>query len=47
MKLALFGQGGMGSLVESRAREAGHEITVILTDRDAARTPEEDRKSVV
>ena len=41
MKVALFGQGGMGSLVEARAREAGHEITVIFTDRDAARAPED------
>ena len=41
MKLALFGQGGMGSLVEARARDAGHEITIIFTDRDAARSPEE------
>ena len=46
MKLALFGQGGMGSLVESRAREAGHAITVILTDRDAARTPEDLARSL-
>ncbi len=41
MKLALFGHGGMGSLVEARAREAGHEIGPILTDRDAARSPED------
>jgi 4-hydroxy-tetrahydrodipicolinate reductase len=41
MKLALFGRGGMGSLVEARAREAGHAITVIFTDRDAARPPED------
>ena len=41
MKVALFGQGGMGSLVEARAREAGHEITAIFTDRDAARPPED------
>lgn len=41
MKLALFGQGGMGSLVEARAREAGHTIIVVFTDRDAARTPED------
>jgi len=41
MKLALFGQGGMGSLVEAKAREAGHEITAVFTDRDAARPPEE------
>jgi 4-hydroxy-tetrahydrodipicolinate reductase len=41
MRLALLGHGGMGSLVEARAREAGHEITVIFTDRDAGR-PVED-----
>jgi 4-hydroxy-tetrahydrodipicolinate reductase len=46
MKLALFGQGGMGSLVEARAREAGHEITVIFTDRDAARSPEDLARSL-
>ncbi len=39
MKLALFGHGGMGSLVEARARDAGHEVAVIFTDRDAARSP--------
>ncbi len=37
MRLALFGHGGMGSLVEARAREAGHSIAVVFTDRDAAR----------
>jgi 4-hydroxy-tetrahydrodipicolinate reductase len=37
VRLALFGHGGMGRLVEARAREAGHEIGVIFTDRDAAR----------
>jgi len=37
MKLALFGQGGMGSLVEARSREAGYEITAVFTDRDARR----------
>ena len=41
MKLALFGHGGMGSLVETRAREAGHEIAVVFTDRDEARSPED------
>jgi 4-hydroxy-tetrahydrodipicolinate reductase len=41
MKLALFGQGGMGSLVEARAREAGHAVAPIFTDRDAGR-PAED-----
>lgn len=37
MKLALFGLGGMGGLVEARAREAGHEIALTFTDRDADR----------
>ena len=41
MKLALFGHGGMGSIVEARAREAGHEIGVIFTDRDAGKSPDE------
>jgi 4-hydroxy-tetrahydrodipicolinate reductase len=41
MKLALFGHGGMGSLVEARAKDGGHEIAVIFTDLDAARPPEE------
>ncbi len=41
MKLALFGQGGMGGLVEARAREAGHEIVAVFTDRDAGRPPSE------
>ncbi|HTT69185.1 MAG TPA: dihydrodipicolinate reductase C-terminal domain-containing protein [Gemmatimonadales bacterium] len=37
MRLALFGLGGMGGLVERRAREAGHEIAATFTDRDAGR----------
>jgi 4-hydroxy-tetrahydrodipicolinate reductase len=41
MKLALFGHGGMGRLVEARARDAGHVIAVIFTDRDAERPPED------
>jgi len=41
VKLALFGLGGMGRLVEARAREAGHEIAVTFTDRDAGRGWEE------
>ncbi len=41
MKLALFGHGTMGRLVEARAREAGHGIGAIFTDRDAARSPED------
>jgi 4-hydroxy-tetrahydrodipicolinate reductase len=39
MKLALFGHGGMGRLVDARARDAGHEIAVIFTDQDAGRSP--------
>lgn len=46
MRLALFGHGGMGGLVEARAREAGHEIGVIFTDRDAARTPADVARSL-
>ena len=41
MKLALFGLGGMGHLVAARAREAGHEVAVTITDRDAERTAED------
>jgi 4-hydroxy-tetrahydrodipicolinate reductase len=37
MKVALFGHGGMGSLVEARAREAGFDVGTIFTDRDAGR----------
>ncbi len=37
MKLALFGAGGIGSLVDKRAREAGHEVALTFTDRDAGR----------
>ncbi|HXY19176.1 MAG TPA: dihydrodipicolinate reductase C-terminal domain-containing protein [Gemmatimonadales bacterium] len=41
MKLALFGLGGMGGLVERRASEAGHEISARLDERDAGRTWED------
>jgi 4-hydroxy-tetrahydrodipicolinate reductase len=41
MKLALFGLGGMGRLVEARAREAGHEIAAAFDERDAGRGWEE------
>jgi len=37
VKLALFGLGGMGALVEKRAREAGHEVVARFDERDAAR----------
>jgi len=46
MKLALFGHGGMGSLVEARAKEAGHDIAAIFTDRDAARGWEDLARSL-
>lgn len=46
MKLALFGHGGMGSLVEARAKDAGHVVAAIFTDRDAARPPEEVARSL-
>jgi 4-hydroxy-tetrahydrodipicolinate reductase len=37
VKLALFGHGGMGRLVEARAKDAGHVIAAVFTDRDAGR----------
>lgn len=36
MKLALFGHGQMAGVLESRAREAGHEIGAVITSRNAA-----------
>ena len=41
MKIALFGHGSMGRLVEARAREAGHEIARVVTSADAGRAPDE------
>lgn len=41
MRLALFGHGAMGRLVEARARERGDEIGLVVTSRDAARTADE------
>ena len=41
MKLALFGAGAMGRLVSSRAKDDGHEVALILTSRDGARSAEE------
>jgi 4-hydroxy-tetrahydrodipicolinate reductase len=41
MKLALFGHGAMGRLVEARAREDGHEIGLVVTSRDESRPAEE------
>ncbi|MFL6208299.1 MAG: 4-hydroxy-tetrahydrodipicolinate reductase [Pyrinomonadaceae bacterium] len=38
MKLALFGHGAMGRLVEERARSEGHEVALIITSNDAAQS---------
>ena len=38
MKLALIGNGSMGQLVTTLARDAGHEIGAVLASRDADRT---------
>jgi 4-hydroxy-tetrahydrodipicolinate reductase len=46
LKLALFGHGAMGRLVEARARDEGHEIGIIVTSRDAARTAAEIAESL-
>ena len=40
MKLAFFGSGRMGSVVQARARDAGHEIGVVLDINDAGLAPE-------
>ncbi len=37
MRLALFGHGAMGRLVEARAHAEGHEVARVLTAKDAAR----------
>lgn len=37
MRIALFGHGAMGRLVEERARGEGHEVALVLTSRDAGR----------
>lgn len=41
MKLALFGGGAMGRLVNARAKDEGHEVALVLTSRDATRSAEE------
>ena len=41
MKLALFGGGAMGRLVSARAQDDGHEVSLVLTSRDATRSAEE------
>src|ERR1044071_2951529 len=40
MRLALFGHGAMGRLVETRARADGHEIGLVVTSSDAGRSAE-------
>lgn len=41
MRLALFGGGTMGRLVAERARNEGHQVALVITSRDAARSREE------
>ncbi len=41
MRLALFGNGGMGRVVAGRAREEGCEVGVVVTSRDAGRGTDE------
>lgn len=41
MKLALFGNGAMGQLVRARAVDEGHEVSLVLTSSDAARSEDE------
>ena len=38
MKLALIGHGAMNRMVESLARQDGHEISLVLTSNDASRS---------
>jgi 4-hydroxy-tetrahydrodipicolinate reductase len=46
MRLALFGHGAMGRLVEARARDEGHEIGLVFTSSDAARDAVEIAESL-
>lgn len=46
MKLALFGNGAMGQLVSARALDEGHEVALVLTSRDAARSADELQESL-
>ena len=41
MRLVLFGGGAMGRLVSTRAKHDGHEVSLVLTSRDATRGAEE------
>jgi 4-hydroxy-tetrahydrodipicolinate reductase len=46
MRLALFGNGAMGQLVGALARDEGHEVALVLTSRDAARSMDELQESL-
>jgi 4-hydroxy-tetrahydrodipicolinate reductase len=41
MKLVLFGGGAMGRLVTTRAKDDGHQVSLVLTSRDSTRSAEE------
>jgi len=41
MKLALIGYGAMNRMVNSLARQEGHDVSLILTSKDASRSMEE------
>jgi 4-hydroxy-tetrahydrodipicolinate reductase len=46
MKIALFGHGTMGRLIEDRARTEGHDVALILTSHDAGREAEELKRQL-
>lgn len=46
MRLALFGNGVMGQLTRARALDEGHEVALVLTSRDAARSAVEIEESL-
>jgi 4-hydroxy-tetrahydrodipicolinate reductase len=46
MRLALFGNGAMGLLVGALAQDEGHEVALVLTSRDAARSADELQESL-
>ena len=46
MRLALFGNGAMGRLVSARAKDEGHEVALVVTSRDAARSADEMQESL-
>jgi 4-hydroxy-tetrahydrodipicolinate reductase len=46
MRLALFGHGAMGRLVEARARDEGHEVAAVIASAEAARGAEASAESL-